>query len=181
MFQQLPSYRHMLRTWQQQDLRRGPNRHPSSPKLSPDPKTREDSGKEAIVLYSEVICHSSSPTPEKRWKGRRVRGDGRRINSFLAEVWPSPLNTEPICPTVFEITPHRRTARKECPLSHALLYSRQSTQVPVIQIKTASSVTGRWGENVAVCDFTDREDCFSKNFCQWLWRTLCASTGDLKI
>lgn len=105
MFQQLPSYRHMLRTWQQQDLRRGPNRHPSSPKLSPGPKTREDSGKEAIVLYSEVICHSSSPTPEKRWKGRRVRGDGRRINNFLAEVWPSPLNTEPICPTVFEITP----------------------------------------------------------------------------
>lgn len=43
--------------------------------------------------------------PGEARKGRRVHGVGRRINSFLAEVWPSPLNTEPICPTVFEITP----------------------------------------------------------------------------
>lgn len=46
-----------------------------------------------------------SPYPGELVEGCCVHGDDKRINNFLAEVWPSPLNTEPICPTVFEITP----------------------------------------------------------------------------
>lgn len=47
-----------------------------------------------------------SPYPAEVMEGHCVPGDDRRINNFLAEVWPlSTFNTEPICPTVFEITP----------------------------------------------------------------------------
>lgn len=45
-----------------------------------------------------------SPYPGEEMEGRCVL-ETTGINNFLAEVWPSPLDTEPICPTAFEITP----------------------------------------------------------------------------
>lgn len=96
---------------------------------------------------------------------------------------PSPLNTEPICPTVFEITPldgQKGVSIVTC------TFVQQAVHIGPCNSNRNSFSCDREvvavvvGE-VVVCDFTNREDCFSKNFCQWLWRTLCASTGDLKI
>ena len=146
-----------------------PGRQPGSPRSHLGPETGE-----RMLGEDQQILGSGSWPPFRPHPGKVMRilvsGEGTDLENMSPPRCGScPLTREPICPTEPEIT--RRPA-EECPLSRAHLDRRYSPWAPVIQVTTASSVTGRWGLRV-VTVVQQPGGLFSKHFCQWPWRTLC--------
>lgn len=81
-----------------------------------------------------------------------------------------PLGTEPICPTVSEITPpaSKGVSIVTCAFGRQVVHMGpcNSSHNSLFHDREAGSESGS-------CDSDNQEDCFSKNFCQWPLRILC--------